>query len=198
MHLVPIQSGDVNRENTFPDRNRIHPKYVCTCTRENSRSPRSSIFNSDCVCRLSNLCALVTQRSQPSFSTLLYSPLSLLFSSCMPPTPLYLFLSLSRHARIFTSTAFWPRVLARLVEGLLPVRAEISVRKFRSLAASESATKLNINLPDYSDAILCPSVLLRSPSCLFLSLDTNLRLVPSRKQATCYSQLLRKIVKRTK
>lgn len=90
MHLVSIQSGDVNRENTFPNRNRIHPKYVCTCTRENSRSPRSSIFNPDCVCRPSNLPLriLVTQCSQPSSST----SHSILFS---------LSLSLSPHARIF-------------------------------------------------------------------------------------------------
>lgn len=121
---------------------------------------------------------------------------SLLFSSCMPPLPpislsLSLSVSLRTYIHIFTWTAFWPRVPIRLVEGLLPVRAEISVRKFRSLAASESTTKLDINLPDYPDAILCPSVL-RSPFCLFLFLDTN---SADEKANEC---LLRKTVKKVK
>lgn len=123
--------------------------------------------------------------SQPSFSTSLSLFLFMYASSLC----LCLSLSLSRHACIFTCTTFWPRVLVRLVEGLLPVWTEISARKFRSLAASESTTKLDINLPDYPDAILCPSVSLRAPSCLSLSLDTNRRPGPTRKQASCYRRV---------
>lgn len=98
-------------------------------------------------------------------STLFTTGLSVLFS-------LYMSLSLSLSASssrtyIRTYTAFWPRVPARLVEGLLLVRAEISVRKFRSLAASESTTKLNINLPLYPDAILCPLVPFQFPPASF-------------------------------
>lgn len=128
-----------NRENTFPDPNRIHPKYVCTRARENSRSPRSSIFNPDCVCRLFDLAPWtpVTQCS-------LYFHLCLFHLFFLS-----LFCSFSR-----TRTAFWQCVPARLDEGLLAVRAKISVRKFRSVAASESAAKLDINLPRYPGAIL--------------------------------------------
>lgn len=135
--------------------------------------PLATLFDIQFRLRLSAFQPTPMRPRHSALSTLFpYWPLSpFLFMFASP-----LSLSLSRHARTFTSTAFWPRELARLVEGLLPVRAEISVRKFRSLAASESATKLNINLPDYSDAILCPSVPLRSLSCLFLSLDTNPRI----------------------
>lgn len=161
--IVPIQTGDVNRENTFPNRNRIHPKYVCTRTRENSA--RHAL-------RYSIPIAFVGFPTYPHASSSLsaLNPLSLLASlSFSLPLCLFLFLpplsfSLSSfvssrtYIHIFTWTAFWPRVPTRLAEGLLPVRAEISVRKFRSLAAFESTTKLDINLPDYPDAILCPSI----------------------------------------
>lgn len=134
------------------------------------------------------------------------NPFSLLASLSFSLFMCFLFSSLSFSLSLFVSSRTYihmhgilaARTRARLVEGLLPVRAEISVRKFRSLAASESTTKLDINLPNSPDAILCPSVLFRFSFRFFLSLDTNHRLALTRNQASYYGCLLQKIVKRTK
>lgn len=81
-----------------------------------------------------------------------------------------------------TRTAFWQRVPARLVEGLLPVRVKISVRKFRSVAASESAAKLDINLPRYPERYPTFSDPSLHPTSFWLC--ENCPLVPTKKKTT--------------
>lgn len=109
MHLVPIQSGDVNRENTFSNRNRIHPKYVCTRTRENSRSSPPAL-------RYSIPIAFVGFPTYPHASSSLsaFNSLSLLvslfFSLHLCSLYIYrerggihdIYIYMYRHARIFT------------------------------------------------------------------------------------------------
>lgn len=124
------------RKHVCPTRVGSTPNVSAPAFAKISRSACSSIFSPDCVCRFSDL-PLVTQYSSP------FPRLSL--------TSFFLFslLSLSpSFARIHSHTraAFRLRVPARLVEGLLPARAKISVRKFRSATASEPAAKLDINL----------------------------------------------------
>jgi len=103
-------------------------------------------------------CSLVTQSSH---CTLFCWSLSLFLSLCLSFS-----MCLVTHIYSYMHGFLARAVPVQLVESLLLVRTEISVRKFRSLATSESTTKLNINfpMPSYVLQFLFSSLLSLSPS----------------------------------